>query len=143
MVGFGLHSLSFGGALTLLLVSAPVPAQSPLQHVADKAALAAVDVLRAGGDAHEASAAAQQMIANSGAKGEVKASPEVRTVTVKVLQPSTDAQPAAKTPAVSTARYVPPEQPANWQWAARQRFALKPMPVVVGAACMQGCDPSR
>lgn len=137
MVGFGLHGFYFGSALTLLAFSAPAPAQSPLQHVADKAALAAVEVLGTGGDAREAAAAAQQTIAMSGAEGDVITAPEAKTVTVKVAQPS------AKKDAVSTARYVPPDQPAHWPWAARQRFALKAAPFVVGSACPQGCDPVR
>lgn len=113
-------------------------AQSSLQQIADDAALAAVQVLAAGGGAADAAAAAQETVAaKPGFAVQVNASPSDLVVTVNLS--SADARAAAS----STARYLPPDQPATWSWASRQRFAVKPVPFMVGSACLRDCEPDR
>ena len=139
MSGFGSQSVRLIAVLTLVLLGGAAQSQSRLQNVADDAALAAAQVLGAGGGTHEAALAAHQNLAASasGVASEVTAAPSGKIVTVKVSQPRSKAE------AVSTVRYVPPEQPATWQWAARQRFVLNTSPMIVGSVCPQGCDPVR
>lgn len=146
MSGFASHSFRLFAVFAALSVftGQGQAAGARLQQVADEAALAAVQALAANNASDEASRhadavkAARQIISPiPGVAAEVSASVTDMVVTVKLS--ATD----AKTPAVSTARYVPPEQPAVWAWAARQRFAFKSSPVVVGSTCPQGCDPVR
>jgi Flp pilus assembly protein TadG len=122
-----------------LILSVPAQAQTQtnLQQIADDAALAAVQVLAAGGGTADAIAMAQQSIATvPGTAAQVSASPSDLVVTVKLS--SADAKTAA-----STARYLPPDQPATMSWASRQRFAVKNSPVVVGSSCWRDCEPER
>lgn len=139
MSPFGSQSIRLAGVLALVLLGGAAQSQSHLQSVADDAALAAAQVLGAGGGAHQAALAAHQTLAVSASDtaNEVSAAPNGKAVTVKV------SQPASKTEAVSTVRYVPPDQPATWHWASRQRFVVKASPVVVGSSCAQDCDPVR
>lgn len=123
--------------LTVLLFSGTVQAQTRLQQIADEAALAAAQVLSSGGQPVEAAAAAQQSLAaNPGVVAQVGAASGNRSATVSV---SAEKDKAA---ASSTARYLPPDQPANWAWASRQRFVVKPSPVVVGSSCTPDCEPN-
>lgn len=138
MSGLSSQVFRLSALAAVLLFSGPAQAQSRLQQIADDAALAAAQVLGSGAGPEAAVAVAQQTIASvSGVAGEVTMSLGDNAITVKVLQPT------EKADAVSTARYVPPEQPAVWSWASRQRFAVKSSPVVVGSNCPQGCDPAR
>lgn len=105
------------------------------QSAADQAALAAVQVLATGGGADEAAAVAQARVAStSGLPAQVKPSQGNTAVTVRIPA-------AADTDAafVSTAHYLPPEQPTQWNW--RQRFAVKAAPVIVGSSCVRNCEP--
>lgn len=109
--------------------------ESPLQRAADQAALAAVQALGAGVGPDEAVAVAQERVAlASGLSAQVKPSPGKDTVTVKIAKPAENEDAI-----VSTARYLQPEQPAQWNW--RQRFVAKPAPVIVGSSCARNCDP--
>jgi hypothetical protein len=95
-------------------------------------------VLGSGGQPADAAAAAEQVVsAIPGVAAQTAASSDnlSATVTVSGL--------GAKAPAVSTARYLPPDQPANWGWASRQRFAIEQAPVVVGSYCWRDCAPVR
>ena len=117
--------------------SGQAQAQSRLQQLADEAALAAVQIWGAGGTSNDAVAAAQQKAATPGIETRVSASSTELAVTVKMSTAD------AKAPAVSsTARYLPPDQPPKWSWASRQRFAVKPSPVMVGSSCTTDCQPN-
>lgn len=119
----------------LSLLSGPAQAQTRLQQIADDAALAAVQVLAAGGETADAIAAAQQTVASiPGMAAQVSASPADLVVTVNLS--------GAEKTASGTARYLPPDQPANWSWASHQRFAVKPLPFMVGSTCLRDCGPN-
>jgi hypothetical protein len=122
-------------AAVVLLVGGQMPLTRHLQRTADEAALAAVEVLGTGGSESDARAQAQQIIAaNPGLIAEVNVSPATLSATVKVSK-------AEATKAVtSNARYLPPDQPAEFAWGSRQRFAVKRAPVVLGASCVEDCD---
>lgn len=137
MSGFGSQGFRLIAVAAVLLFSGPAQAQSPLQQIADEAALAAVQVLGSGGGPADATAIAEQTVAASpGAMVQVSASSADLVVKVKVSAAD------AKTAAISTARYLPPDQPAVWSWASRQRFALRHSPEVVGSVCLRDCGPS-
>jgi Flp pilus assembly protein TadG len=137
MCEFHFPGIRLGLVAAVLLFSGQAQAQSRLQQVADEAALAAVQILGAGGTSNDAVLAAQQMTATAGMKSEVITSSEKLAVTVKVSAVDT------KAPAVSsTARYLPPDQPPNWSWASRQRFAVKASPVIIGSSCPGDCQPN-
>ena len=137
MCEFHFPGIRLGVIAAVLLFSGQAQAQSRLQQVADEAALAAVQILGAGGTSNDAVLAAQQMTATAGMKSEVITSSEKLAVTVKVSAVDT------KAPAVSsTARYLPPDQPPNWSWASRQRFAVKASPVIIGSSCPGDCQPN-
>lgn len=139
MFGLGLRLLAVLAAG--LVLGAQAKPQSRLQQIADEAALAGVQVLAAQGREAEAVEAASQTAAVPGVTVEVNASSADLVVTVKLS--TTDSTPKMAS-AVGTARYLPPDQPAVWSWASRQRFALKASPVVIGSTCPQGCeDPLR
>ncbi|MEA2987166.1 MAG: hypothetical protein QOD94_3420 [Alphaproteobacteria bacterium] len=136
MCKFYAPGIPLGLVAAVLLFSGQAQAQSQMQQVADEAALAAVQILGAGGTSNDAVAAAQQ-IAAPGMKSEVSASSAELAVTVKLSAADT------KAPAVSsTARYLPPDQPPKWSWASRQRFAVKPAPVMIGSFCAANCQPN-
>jgi hypothetical protein len=138
MSGFGSQGSRLLAVVAVLLFSGSAQAESRFQQIADEAALAAVQVLASGGLPADAVAVAEQMVAViPGAAAQVSASPADLSVTVKLSAQE------AKAPAVSTARYLPPDQPANWAWASRQRFAVKAAPVVVGSYCLRDCEPPR
>ncbi|HEX2512675.1 MAG TPA: hypothetical protein VHK44_08800 [Xanthobacteraceae bacterium] len=137
MCEFHFPGIRLGLVAAVLLFSGQAQAQSRLQQVADEAALAAVQILGAGGTSNDAVLAAQQMTATAGMKSEVSTSSRELAVTVKVSAADT------KAPAVSsTARYLPPDQPPTWSWASRQRFAVKPSPVIIGSSCPGDCQPN-
>lgn len=142
MSGFGRQGFWLTGVAALLLFNgaaqAQAQAQPQLQQIADDAALAAARVLGSGGLPAAAAAAAEQSAASfPGIAAQVSTSPVGLAISVRL---ATD---FAKNVAVSTARYLPPDQPALWSWASRQRFAVKPLPVIVGASCLQDCDRSN
>lgn len=138
MSAFGTQGLRLAAVAAVLLFSAQAQAQSRLQQIADDAALAAVQVLGAGGGAADAAAVAEQTVAaNPGAAAKVSASTADRSVSVVVS--AADAKAANIS---STAHYLPPDQPATWAWASRQRFTVKPSSVVVGSYCLRDCGPS-
>lgn len=134
-----LQSLRLAAVVSAVLaLSAPAQAQTRLQQIADDAALAAVQVLAAGGGTADAIAAARQTAtAIPGAAAQVSASAANLVVTVKLSAAD------ARTAASSSARYLPPDQPATWSWASRQRFAVKTSPVIVGSSCWRDCGPER
>ena len=134
MFEFYSTGIRVGLVAAVLLFSGQAQAQSELQQVADEAALAAVQVLGAGGTPDGAVAAAQA--ATPGIALEVSASSTKLTVTVKASAADT------KAPVSSTARYLPPDRPAQWGWASRQRFAVKPAPVTIGSSCGADCQPN-
>ena len=137
MCEFQAPGIRVGLVAAVLLFSGQAQAQSGLQQVADEAALAAVQILGAGGTSDDAVAAAQQMAATPGMETEVSASSAELAVTVKVSAADT------KAPAVSsTARYLPPDQPPEWSWASRQRFSVKPSSVMMGSSCATDCEPN-
>ena len=137
MCEFHYPGIRLGLVAAVLLFSGQAQAQSRLQQVADEAALAAVEILGSGGTSNDAVAAAQQLAATPGMETEVTASSAELAVTVKVSATDT------KAPAVSsTAHYLPPDQPAKWSWASRQRFAVKPTSVMVGSSCAANCQPN-
>ena len=127
----------FPAVSAVLALSSAAQAQSlqqqSLQQVADESALAAVQMLAVGGTSANAVATAQQV---ARVPVEVDVSPGSLEVTVKVSQ-------ADSKHAGSTARYIPPEQPTVFSWAARQKFAVKPQDVVVGSFCVRDCEPNR
>lgn len=137
MCEFHSPGIRLGLVAAVLLFSGQAQAQSRLQQVADEAALAAVQILGAGGTSSDAVAAAQQMAATSGMQLEVSASSVELAITVKVS--AADSKAAAVS---STARYLPPDQPPIWSWASRQRFAVKPSPVMIGSSCPGDCQPN-
>lgn len=138
MSGLSLHSVRFAAVVAALLFSGAAQAQTRLQQIADEAALTAVQVLGSGGEPAEAAAAAEQAVAAvPGVAAQTTTSSDKLSATVTV------SKAGAKAPAVSTARYLPPDQPANWAWASRQRFAFEPAPVVVGSYCWRDCPPVR
>jgi hypothetical protein len=120
-------------ALALMAASVPTRAaslQAQMQELADNTALAGVNALgtsdaQADTAKHaEAIHATQRVLAGApGVEGEITASVQKHTVTVKL---SSQAMQVA-----STARYVAPEQPSNFAWASRQHFAVNRPPVVV------------
>ena len=124
----------------LLLFAAPAQAETPLprlQEIADEAALAAVQILGTSGQQADAVAAAKQTVAVvPGVAAEVTASAADLVVTVTLSPTDANAKTAAIT---ATARYLPPSQPATWSWAARQRFAVNPSPVIFGSTCTRDC----
>ena len=139
MCEFHFPGIRLGLVAAVLLFGGQAQAQSrlQLQQVADEAALAAVQILGAGGTSNDAVAAAQQMAATPGMETQVSASSAELAVTVKMSAAD------AKAPAVTgTARYIPPDQPPKWSWASRQRFAVKPSPVMVGSSCTTDCQPN-
>jgi hypothetical protein len=137
MSGLRLLSVRLAAAVAVLLLSGVAQAQTRLQQIADEAALAAVQVLGSGGAPADAAAAAEQAVAaNPGVAAQTTASSDKLSATVVV------SGPGAKAGAVSTARYLPPDQPANWAWASRQRFAFD-RPVMVGSYCWRDCAPVR
>jgi Flp pilus assembly protein TadG len=137
MLYFSSYFRLFAVAGAMLFLSGQAHAQSQsLQHVADEAALAAVQTLARGGSRADAIVTAQQAAAAvPGLRPEVTASAEDQTVTVTLPQTH-----AVTLPVSSTARYLPPDQPAVFAWAARQRFSVKSDPVVVGSFCVRDCD---
>ena len=139
MLGSGLRLSAVVAAM--LILGAQAKPQLRLQQVAQEAALAGVQVLgTGGGEADAIERARQTAAALPNVMAEVSASPADLVVTVKL---STGDAKAKTEAAVSTARYLPPEQPAVWSWASRQRFAVKSSPVIVGLNCPQGCEPVR
>jgi Flp pilus assembly protein TadG len=137
MSGLRLHSVRLAAVVAVLLLSGAAQAQTRLQQIADEAALAAVQVLGSGGQPADAAAAAEQAVAaNPGVAAQTSASSDKLSATVVVSGPN------AKASAVSTARYLPPDQPANWSWASRQRFTVD-TPVMVGSYCWRDCAPVR
>lgn len=134
MCGLSSHSVRIYAVVAALLFSGAAQAQTRLQQIADEAALTAVQVLASGGEPANAAAAAEQAVAaNPGVAAQTNASSNNLSVTVNVSA-------GAKSAAVSSARYLPPDQPANWTWASRQRFAVQPSPVVVGSYCWRDCE---
>lgn len=130
-------SFGFVALMAALLMSSQAQAQSRLQQIADEAALAGVQVLGASGQPSDAVEAAKQTVAAlPGVSAEINASPADLIVTVKLSTADAKAKPAS---VASTARYLPPDQPAAWGWAQRQRFAVKPSAFVVGANCLRDC----
>ncbi len=114
--------------------------QARLQAVADQAALAGVTALGTSeasteaGRRAEAIRASKEILRALPVRGEVAASIEDLTVTIRL---------PGNAQVTSTARYLPPDQPADWAWAGRQHFAWKQPPVVVGSVCGQDCDSLR
>jgi hypothetical protein len=122
-------------AAVVLLVGGQMPMTRHLQQTADEAALAAVEVLGNGGSESDARAQAQQIVAaKPGLVAGVTISPSTLSATVKLSA----AEPNKAV--TSNARYVPADQPADFAWASRQRFAVKRAPVVLGASCVEDCD---
>jgi hypothetical protein len=108
--------------------------QSQLQQLADNAALAGVNSLGTSEAQTEvdrrddAVKATKQLIGNiPGVDGQITASVSDFTVTVKLSM--TDV-PGKTLAVASTARYIAPDQTANWSWASRQHFAAGRPPVV-------------
>jgi Flp pilus assembly protein TadG len=135
--GFSSQGVRISAVVAALLFSGVAQAQTRLQQIADEAALAAVQVLGSGGQPADAAVAAEQTVAgNPGIVTQTSASSANLSATVSVSA-------GAKAAAVSTARYVPADQPANWPWAPRQRFVLKQSPVLVGSYCLSDCEPPR
>ena len=138
MSGSSLHSVRLAAVVAALLFSGAAQAQTRLQQIADEAALTAVQVLGSGGEPADAAAAAEQAVAAvPGVAAQTTTSSDKLSATVTV------SKAGAKAPAVSTARYLPPDQPANWTWTSRQRFAFEHAPVVVGSYCWRDCPPVR
>ena len=138
MSGFSAYGLRLSAVVAALLFSGAAQAETRLQQIADEAALVAVQILGSGGEPADAAAVAEQAVAATpGMAAQATASSDRLSVTVTVLAAG------AKAPAVSTARYLPPDQPAEWSWASRQRFAVQSLPVVVGSYCWRDCEPPR
>jgi hypothetical protein len=101
-----------------------------LQNLADDQVAAAAVTLGATEGQEEtdrsgmAMKAAQQVIAGLDVKSQTTVSIETLKVTVAL----TAVQPGTKevTSVTSFAEYVPPDWPANWSWASRQRFSAQP-----------------
>ena len=138
MSGFSAYGLRLSAVVAALLFSGAAQAETRLQQIADEAALVAVQILGSGGEPADAAAVAEQAVAATpGMAAQATASSDRLSVTVTVLAAG------AKAPAVSTARYLPPDQPADWSWSSRQRFAVKSLPVVIGSYCWRDCEPPR
>ena len=138
MSGFSSYGLRLSAVIAVLLFSGAAQAEPRLQRVADEAALVAVQILGSGGDPADAAAVAEQAVAATpGMAARASADSDGLSVTVTV------SAAGAKAPAVSTARYLPPDQPADWIWKSRQRFAVQSSPVVIGSYCWRDCDSSR
>ena len=134
MSGFVTNAIRFFALAAALSASSGAQAESRMQRAADEAALAAVQVLAAGGATADAIAIAQQTAAAiPGVSAEVTASPDL---VVRVKLSALNARDTAN----STARYVPPDQPATFAWASRQRFVAKPSSFTVGSACVRDCE---
>ena len=138
MLEFGAKYFIVALAGAALMVSSAAQARS-LQHVADDAALAAVQVLGRGGAPTAAVATAVQVAAIPGMTAQVNASGDDLAVTVKLSASESGGAQIV----TSTARYIPPEQPAAFNWASRQRFAVKPAELVVGSFCLRDCEQDR
>ena len=137
MSGFRAPAFRVFSVAAFALCAGLAQAQSPpLQQVADEAALAAVQVLGAGGSPDQVVAVAQEKVAAFGLSAQVEPSPGEAKVTVRIAPPK-----SKKEVIVGAARYIAPEQAPQWAWAGRQRFAVKPAPVVVGSRCLLNCDP--
>jgi hypothetical protein len=137
MAGLAMKSTKLFAVAAILMSCGPVQADLRMQQIADEAALAAVQVLAAGGKTDEAIAIARQTAARiPGVAADITASPDF---VVRVNLAALDSEMAAS----STARYRPADQPANFAWAARQRFVVKPSPFVVGSTCVGDCGPER
>jgi hypothetical protein len=131
-------------ALGLTAITAQADATSPqarLQQLADNAALAGVTTLATSDARSEAERrddavkATHRLIRNiPGVDRQIAASISDLTVTVK-LSLKSDSKPLE---VASTARYVAPDQPANWSWASRQHFAAGPPPVVAAISRPSG-----
>jgi hypothetical protein len=113
--------------------------QAQLQQLADNAALAGVNTLgtteaQTDADRREAAikATKQSIGGIAGVDGQITASVADLTVTVQLSM--TDSANTTQKPigVASTARYVAPDQAANWSWASRQHFAAGRPPVVAG-----------
>ena len=142
MSGFSAYGLRLSAVVAVLLCSGAAQAQTlrqpRLQQIADEAALVAVQILGSGGQPADAAAVAEQAVAATpGMAAQATVSSNDLSVTVTV------SAAGAKAPAVSTARYLPPDQPADWTWASRQRFAVQSVPLVIGSYCWRDCDSSR
>ena len=138
MSGFSSYGLWLSAVIAALLFSGAAQAENRLQQVADEAALVAVQILGSGGQPADAAAVAEQAVAATpGMAAQATVSSNDLSVTVTV------SAAGAKAPAVSTARYLPPDQPADWTWASRQRFAVQSVPLVIGSYCWRDCDSSR
>jgi hypothetical protein len=147
------------GAATLALLLFTFPANATslqqLQQLADEAALVGVNTLgtseaRADADkGQDAVTATKQMIGNvPGVQGQITASIANLTVTVKLsmIQPSAMSyigQKPKMLEVASTARYAPANQPSQWAWASRQRFAVGRAAVIVGSTCSHDCGTER
>jgi hypothetical protein len=128
------------GTLALLVLTAPAHAaslQAQMQEQADRAALTGANVLGTGGaNSQQAIEATQQALAAiPGVTKEVTASVADLAVTVKLSFNAFDV--------VSTARYVAPDQSADWAWASRQHFAANRAPVMLGSNCGRTCGFGR
>jgi hypothetical protein len=137
MSGLAMKSTKLFAVAAVLISCGPVQADLRIQQIADEAALAAVQVLAAGGQTDDAIAIARQTAARiPGVAAEITASPDL---VVRVKLAALDSEMTAS----STARYRPPDQPANFAWASRQRFVVKPSPFIVGSACVRDCESDR
>jgi Flp pilus assembly protein TadG len=137
--GFGLLAAAI---LTFTAIANGSEPRERLQQIADQAALAGAAALGVStaaddqGRREDAIEATKTVLAGlPAAEREVTASAGDLTVTVKLA--------AADARSSSTARYTPPDQAADWAWAARQRFALESRPVVLGSNCGRDCDNLR
>jgi hypothetical protein len=111
-----------------------------LQNLADNEAAAAAVTLGAAEGQDEtdrsdmAMKAAQQVIAGLDVKSQITVSIETLKVTVAL----TAVQPGTKevTSVTSSAEYVPPDWPANWSWASRQRFSTQRQRTAASFSCL-------
>ncbi len=138
MFAFPCQCRLLGAALALLGIAALVlttragaaDLQTRLQAIADQAALVGATTLgtsEAPTEAErraEAIRASKEVLSALPVSGEVAASIQDLTVTIRL---------SGNAPVISTARYLAPDEPANWAWAGRQHFALKRAPVVLGS----------
>lgn len=132
------------GALALLVLAAPAhaaSAQAQMQEQADRAALTGVNMLgtSSADDAtrrQEALDATRQALdAIPGVAKEVSASVKDLTMTVKLSSKTINI--------VSVARYVAPDQPADWAWTSPRNFAGNRKPVLLGSNCGPDCSANR
>ncbi len=127
-------------ALVLTTRAGAADSQARLQAVADQAALVGATTLGTSeasteaGRRAEAIRASKEVLGTLPVRAEVAATIEDLTVTIRL---------PGNAQVISTARYLPPDQPADWAWAGRQHFALKRAPVVLGSTCTQSCDRVR